>query len=332
MAIPNITIDGSDLISMVALQTKLRYWVLEKVMKEKKVSLTKQGKAAAKAGADAAKAYVLEVSKILGTILGTETGAIILSAISASGKKLVIRPYLELDANAWAWAEDFEFAVQKGHPLFIRDDIKATTFIDERLIPGTLADGWGASLADYVGTGEGSDSVLEFTPPIPGLGSSIPQSVSAKSSSLPGQMVDQILFHELTHVYRQTTGQQTRVPLVGYAQKYENTEEFFSILVSNIYISETGGTLLRADHGTGVLRPELTKPGAFFGDSPEGRSNRAALALTRIEPGIFRKLARVRSAPFNPLRDLMIESKIKDAMKTAKSFLVGSTYVRTYRP
>lgn len=329
MAIPNITVDGSDLISMVALQTKVRYWFLEKVMKEKKICLTKQGREAAKAGAEAARIYVEEIMKLLGTLMGTETGAIILNAISASGKRLVIRPWMEFESNASAWAESFRRSVQKGNPLFIREDSPLTPF-DDRFLPGSVTEHWG-SISDYFGIGGGANAFLEYTPPIPSL-KNIPWSLSGELASKPFFAPDQVLFHELTHSYRQTTGQQTHVPLIGYALRYEETEEFLAVLLSNIYVSETGGTVLRGDHGVAVLRPELTKPGGFFGDTPEGRSHRGALALTKLDPSMFRKLANVRSAPFNPLRDLMIESKLKDAMKTAKSFLVGSDFVRTYRP
>ena len=78
----------------------------------------------------------------------------------------------------------------------------------------------------------------------------------------PGSTIDEILLHELVHAMRNLGRDSNQVPLTGRLKLYENEEEYFAILVANIYSSELGrqptnwlvgsGTArsgLRADHG-----------------------------------------------------------------------------------
>src|SRR5258708_23434633 len=61
-----------------------------------------------------------------------------------------------------------------------------------------------------------------------------------------GAQPDEILFHEMVHATRQMRGIFNPMPL-GFL--YDTEEEFFAILLANIYASETGRPIdLRSDH------------------------------------------------------------------------------------
>jgi hypothetical protein len=57
---------------------------------------------------------------------------------------------------------------------------------------------------------------------------------------------DYQLLHELVHAVREMRGQLQMVPTVN--KEWDNQEEFFAILIANIYLSETGKRYLGASH------------------------------------------------------------------------------------
>jgi hypothetical protein len=125
----------------------------------------------------------------------------------------------------------------------------------------------------------------------------------------PGCEADESLLHEMTHAVRILRGvfdnsiNQNPPDNPGW----KNDEEFFAIVLTNIYRSElsTLGWLrprrhgLRKDHkGHAALSPQLEDPKAFlgFGLNP-GRFKRWAVE----QPDLFQNLRQVR-CPFNPIR------------------------------
>ena len=56
----------------------------------------------------------------------------------------------------------------------------------------------------------------------------------------------EVLFHELVHAFRALTRTETHLPLDGGLKDFEDSEEFYAILVENIYASANGKTKLRA--------------------------------------------------------------------------------------
>ncbi len=67
----------------------------------------------------------------------------------------------------------------------------------------------------------------------------------------PGAKPDEVLFHELVHAYRQLSLLNNEKPLGGGLTLYENDEDFFAVMVTNIYITDftnKSGTAPRADH------------------------------------------------------------------------------------
>jgi Effector protein len=90
------------------------------------------------------------------------------------------------------------------------------------------------------GKGTGSDSQVEFSP----------DAFKDSPANLPGQAPDEVLFHELVHASRTMRGV-VRQAFVN--QDYDDFEEFLAIALANIYITEKGKTVLRADHYTARL-------------------------------------------------------------------------------
>lgn len=133
-----------------------------------------------------------------------------------------------------------------------------------------------------------------------------PAAVGAGLFGGPGYLPDEILLHELVHAQRQISGIDRDISLAKTSlSAFENEEEFFSVLVANVYISETGRTSptpglsrLRSDHFAGAL--------------PDGEDNDLVqlLDLDYIRlikkycdqhPKLSHALANV-DTPFNPFR------------------------------
>jgi hypothetical protein len=165
----------------------------------------------------------------------------------------------------------------------------------------------------YRGTGAGSDSEVHFTPqetvPICGSG------VVASACRLRGQAEhnpDETLLHELVHSLRELLGQFYRYPTV--VSDYDNEEEFFAILLVNIYISEKGGKVLRASHrgAFGALSPDLAGSEKFLGkDDPvitvEKFENRRLIKkLADQNYDICSTIAAHVTTDFNPIGEYMI--------------------------
>jgi hypothetical protein len=67
---------------------------------------------------------------------------------------------------------------------------------------------------------------------------------------------DEILFHELVHVFRNVSGKWKQQPLIGGLFRNDDTEEFFAVMVTNIYISDRscGGTIKGSTLSTRISR------------------------------------------------------------------------------
>lgn len=129
----------------------------------------------------------------------------------------------------------------------------------------------------------------------------------------PGMLRDEVLFHELVHSGRLLDGfrqkNQKLKPnpddVAMYASEdiagYEDVEEFVTILVSNIYLSEKGQKVFRASHGVPNVPLILDQAQS----SSEGFLTKASnLALVKqfceTDP-LAPKIANI-DTPFNPVR------------------------------
>ncbi|MCL2714755.1 MAG: type III secretion system effector protein [Alphaproteobacteria bacterium] len=143
-----------------------------------------------------------------------------------SGHSLRITPYENTVLNAFAQADDLRHATLKGQPE--RSGSSGQILLD-------------AAGKSTIGDGTGSNSDVSFTPRI--FTNYCNQHKHAHRS---GAQPDEVLFHEMVHATRQMRGILDPLPL-GWM--YDTEEEFFAIVLANIYASETGRPIdLRSDH------------------------------------------------------------------------------------
>jgi hypothetical protein len=124
---------------------------------------------------------------------------------------------------------------------------------------------------------------------------------------------DDALVHELVHSLREMRGQLNLVPT--RTTGYENQEEYFAILLQNIYGSEKGLTIFRGNHLTNArLSKSLSTSETFLGKgqrplSTEQLENRQLVPrLTNECLTLCRNvLAHVRAA-FNPISEYLRNS------------------------
>lgn len=85
-----------------------------------------------------------------------------------------------------------------------------------------------------------------------------------------GREPDPVLLHELVHAGRKLGFDAKQVPLTGRLAPYDNEEEFFAILVENIYISESGrinNIGLRSGHSSTAKMDQIDE--AVFLSDPD---------------------------------------------------------------
>src|SRR5207342_856269 len=90
------------------------------------------------------------------------------------------------------------------------------------------------ALVDYseagnskIGTGEGSDAVIEFTQEI----------WRGEAMRPPSDAPDEVLFHEMVHASRTMRGVSDRKTA---SRRYGDEEEYIAVVLTNIYMSEKG--------------------------------------------------------------------------------------------
>jgi hypothetical protein len=88
-----------------------------------------------------------------------------------------------------------------------------------------------------------------------------------------GIFPEEVLFHELVHAYRRMQYTDGSAPLKGGLQRYDFVDEFFAVVLTNIYISDVTNrhsSGLRADHENGrPLEKELSGSYTFYRSSPQ---------------------------------------------------------------
>lgn len=246
---------------------------------------------------------------VLDWLAASESGRILLTAIGRTRKTMTIRPF-DLDGasctaanrNAYAAAEDLDDATMKGEYYYQHDDPNTTR--DERFDPvmthSLLKDLLGLPQEPLAGTGAGSDVTVSFTPKMWGFGN-----ICSATGGQPGSSPSQVLFHEMVHGFRMMRGHFRGPPTLGSSRRYDNEEEFFAVVLSNIYIADptnsTANRTLRADHwGFTPLATVQNTTAGFLAV----RTNRARLEIfAREEPDLASKLKTV-GGPFNPFTGL----------------------------
>lgn len=165
--------------------------------------------------------YEIQIIQLLRGIERTRTGgAVIWQVWKVPGKAMRIIPWNQGTRNAVAHPINRLAATPKGLPYLLCGGNNT----------GQAAGG--------IGTGLGSDTDVKFSP-------------QGWGTQGAGSGPDELLLHEMVHGLREMRGKlHCRSKSMG---NYDTEEEFFAILITNIYISEKnkkyGSKLpLRADH------------------------------------------------------------------------------------
>jgi hypothetical protein len=144
------------------------------------------------------------------------------------------------------------------------------------------------------GRGQGLDTTVEFSPDMFGAGSAF---------TGPGSQPDEVLFHEMVHASRMMRG---RSFALRVNQGYDNEEEYISVVLTNVYLSEKGQPVFRANHDFPPNRA-LLHPDKFL-DNVQGVDLSPKVLIERFRlstPDFYRAYAAIdaTSAPFNPIRE-----------------------------
>jgi hypothetical protein len=148
-----------------------------------------------------------------------KTGLALLAEIaSRDEQECRIVPYRDKKLNAYEWG---------------RDEVAETA-------KGALVD-YSAPGNSKIGTGEGSDAVIEFTQEI----------WRGEAMRPPSDAPDEVLFHELVHASRTMRGVSDRKTV---SRRYGDQEEYIAVVLTNIYMSEKGQRVFAGSHGSKVLQ------------------------------------------------------------------------------
>ena len=124
-----------------------------------------------------------------------------------------------------------------------------------------------------------------------------------------GLLWDEVLFHEMVHVFRNVSGKWNKQGLTGGLYRYDDTEEFFAVMVTNIYISDRSNKIktgLRRDHQTlNPLELDFAAPFGFFASGNQTFS--LVKQFVNDNHGFSVMVAHV-DAPFNPIADFMVDA------------------------
>lgn len=193
-------------------------------------------------------------------------------------------------------------------PTTTTNNAEAQTFANIPERPNRLAD---------ASNGRGTPGRVKFNPQA---------NLGFTTGGVSGEV---LLVHELTHAYRSATGRFSPLPMkdlvnpdslksnMDLARRFPNWEEWFAIVVENVFASSAGKTMLRTNWDT-LLPSFATNPGyfKFWGISTVGTRNdsqqfahdyRPAIArIQQAEPRIFRAMEATQ-AWFNPVRDYVVQ-------------------------
>jgi len=135
---------------------------------------------------------------------------------------------------------------------------------------------------------------------------------ATKSTPNRGLFWDEILFHELIHVFRNVSRKWNKQPLTFGLNRYDDSEEFIAVLVTNIYISDKSNKIktgLRSDHhGFNPLSTDFDEPFEFF---KSGKQTFSLIdAFCKDNRGISVRIANdLADAPFNPIADYFADTE-----------------------
>jgi len=212
-----------------------------------------------------------------------QTSKAVLESLRGSGRKVIILPAAPGDARTEPiagieWLQRSRSTWPDATPKDLPPLYCADGSVENRNSTGTPL-----PLRGLKGTGRGTDSAIYFT-----------SQDYIKTCGLPGGRSDEVLLHELVHALRMAWG--TNLCL-GMDDGFDTIEEFYAILITNIYRSECGYKTLRADHnGKEKLPDALANDAAYY-----KRYKEKIDKLAQDYPVLCKTIAAVPSK-FNPIR------------------------------
>lgn len=149
-----------------------------------------------------------------------------------------------------------------------------------------------------------TNALIKFTPSMWGKPSFDPKTnLSTGTSGVagPASGADEVLFHEMVHASRDMRGVSEKQSV---DKGYDNSEEFFAIVLANVYLAEKKQKSLRANHEGHAT---LASPEKFLDNVQQiNPSPKTLLArLFNEQQRFFKELADIteQSAWWNPVRD-----------------------------
>lgn len=245
--------------------------------------------------------YEADVCRQLAKLERTRTGSAVIESIRdlREKKKMFIKPWEDIAKNARATPTNWAQATRQNEPVIVAADHGVGEMLTDprtgRAIPGT-------------GTGSHAEikyTAAKFVHSLPILTWRIRrQALSGRRPPnedlcRPGDDADEYLLHEMVHGLRYMAGVSHFRPLTGALTFYDNEEEFFAILITNIYMSEKGERLLRRDHYAHAPLGKDLDTSAEFLRHPQHAALIKKLATQQDQ--LFERIRTVRCR-FNPIR------------------------------
>jgi hypothetical protein len=139
---------------------------------------------------------------------------------------------------------------------------------------------------------------INYTPEFYGHGTACEEKWIQRGGFVPTRQ--EILFHELIHGFRKTSGQHQNHVLLGDGLSfYSNFEEFCAVLLQGIYASELRRPIRASLQGTFRMDRYLEGPYLFF---QSGSETYDAIAIFCDQNRGFTGMIAKVNVPFNPIR------------------------------
>jgi Effector protein len=213
-----------------------------------------------------------------------ESSRAVVASLANSGHQTVILPTAKVDGPFTQPVDGIEWRERRSNHIDATPEGKEPLICVEGLVADRDQSGrplWPGR--GKQGSGHGSNVAIYYTPQ---------DHIPTKND--PGGRTDEILLHEMVHALRMSKGKSL---CLAFEDNYDTQEEFYAILITNIYRSENRYTILRANHfGHLPLMAPLTDDGVFY----QRYKLWIDILVTEWNP-LCKSLARIRCA-FNPIR------------------------------
>jgi hypothetical protein len=194
-------------------------------------------------------AYRREVEKVLARMKTTDSGTYLIGLLAEHKHWTLIIPFKPtkqdpVNASA-SWSTDAGFSDSQDLGALWWNDV-------------TVA-GFTFKIPVYMGTGKGTTVYIRYHP------ASWHETNKREKRIAPGNGAGEVLFHEMVHAYRILEGKMRLADVVEDNPHMDNVEELYAIMAANVYRSQRGFKLMRADHhGSSALTPGLATSEGYY--------------------------------------------------------------------